>query len=173
MSTWTDDLLEPLVRALDAIPAPLAVVLLAFNPVGEVRVSVPVGVLVYGMGWAEAVVWSLAGNLLVAPAAHWLYPRLEALLRRWRRTEAVLEWVFARTRRKVSPRGERIEESAVFLSVALVVLPGAGAWTGALLMHLFGLPRRAAWPWFYAGVVAAVFLMALLVTTGRFAYSAA
>lgn len=167
---WWNGFLAPLVEALAAVPAPLAVMLLAWNPLGEVRVSVPAGILFYGMGWAEAVVWSLLGNLLVGPTAWWLFPRLEALLGRWGPSRRVLERVFARTRRRVGPRGERIEESVVLLSIALVPLPGAGAWTGGLLVHLFGLSPRKVWPWFYAGVVVATFLMAALVETGRWAF---
>ncbi len=170
MAEWWGAFLGPLVEALGGIPAPLAIAFLAWNPLGEVRVSVPVAILVYDMGWGEAVVWSLIGSILVAPTAYWFYPRIEALLGRWNWSKASLEWIFARTRRKVSPRGERIEESAVFLSIVAVPIPGAGAWTGGLLMHLFGLRKRDAWPWFYAGVVGATFLMVILVETGRWAF---
>jgi len=156
------------VALFEALPGPLAVIALAFSPVGEVRISVPVAILVYHMSWGEAVVWSLLGNLAVAPAAAWVYRAGERGLRRWERGARVLDRVYARTRSRQSARIERLEEAAVALFIAVPV-PGSGAWAGVLVAHVFGLTWKKAWSYYYAGVVAATFLVTVLVETGRWA----
>lgn len=153
---------------LDGIPPAIAVMLLAFSPVGEVRVSIPVAMLVYDMGWGEAIVWSLIGNLAVAPVAAWIYAAAEKLLRRGERTAALLDRIYERTRNKNSKRVERMQEAAVALFIAVPV-PGSGAWSGVLVAHVFGLQWKKAWSYYYAGVVISTFVVAILVATGRWA----
>ncbi len=153
---------------LQALPPPLVIMILAFSPVGEVRVSVPVAMLHYDMGWGEAIVWSLAGNLAVAPAATYVYRGLEAIFRRWQRGALWLDRVYARTRRKQNARIEKLEEAAVAAFIAVPV-PGSGAWSGVLVAHVFGLRWKKAWSYYYAGVVASTFLVTMLVVTGRWA----
>lgn len=155
---------------LAALPPPLVVVVLAFSPLGEVRASVPVAMLHYGMGWGEAVVWSLLGNLAVAPAAAWAYPRLEAWLRRSPRIDAGLTRLTDRTRRRHGARVQRLQAAAV-TGVIAVPLPGTGAWTGVLVAHLFGLRWRDAWMHYYAGVVIATFLVTVLVASGNWVFA--
>ena len=146
-----------------------AVIGLAFSPVGEVRASVPVGMLHYGMGWAEAFTWSLLGNLLVLPVAWCAYPRIERLLRRWRWADAGLDRLYARTRARSGKKVERWEEFAVALLIA-VPIPGSGAWTGVLVAHVFGLTWRKVAPAFYVGVVGATALATALVQAGLSAF---
>lgn len=164
---WLTDLVDATVSALDFLPDAIVVMLLAFSPLGEVRLSVPVGMLVYCMSWGEAAVWSLFGNLLVAPAAVWLYPRLEQLVRKWGRGDRFLDRVYARTHGKEGGRVERWKEAAVALFIA-VPLPGSGAWAGVLLAHIFGMHWKHTWRYYYAGVAAATALVTFLVATGRF-----
>ncbi|MGB1586202.1 MAG: COG2426 family protein [Thermoplasmatota archaeon] len=157
-----------LVELVEGIPPAIAVMLLAFSPVGEVRVSIPVAMLVYDMGWGEAIVWSLIGNLAVAPVAAWLYVQLERILRRGEQASRWLDRLFERTRTKNSARVERMQEAAVALFIAIPI-PGSGAWTGVLVAHVFGLTWKKAWSYYYSGVVIATFLVAVLVQTGRWA----
>ena len=154
---------------LALVPAPFVVMALAFSPLGEVRLAVPVAVLQYGMGWAEAFVWSLAGNLLVLPVAAWTYPRLEALLRRWGRAGRLLDRIEARMRRRSGRRVERYEEAAVGAVIA-VPLPASGAWTGVLVAHFFGLPWRKVAPAYCVGCVAATAIAVALVEAGLLAF---
>lgn len=153
---------------LEALPPALVVVLLAFSPVGEVRISIPVAMLVYDMGWGEAIVWSLLGNLAVAPVAAWFYVQVERLLRRGERASRMLDRMYERTRTKNSARVERLQEAAVALFIAIPV-PGSGAWSGVLVAHVFGLTWKKAWSYYYSGVVIATFLVTILVATGRWA----
>jgi uncharacterized membrane protein len=161
-------IIEWLLQLFDALPAPVAVMALAFSPIGEVRVSIPVAILHFDMGWGEAIVWSLIGNILVAPVATWFYRGSEHLLRRSERGARTLDRLWARTRRKQSTRIKHLEEAAVALFIA-IPLPGSGAWSGVLVAHVFGLEWRKTWSYFYAGVVASTFLVAGLVVTGRWA----
>ncbi len=89
----------------------------------------------------------------------------EGLLLRWRVSRILLEWLFARTRRK----GRWIERAGPAALVLLVAipLPGTGAWTGAIAARLFGIPTRAALLWITVGVLIAG-IVVLLVSLGLF-----
>ncbi len=162
-------IIDGVVHVLDVVPAPLAIMILAALPVGEVRVSIPVAILHYKMGWGEAITWSLIGNLGVIPLIWWLLPHVEALLRRSARLDRGIDWLYDRTRRKVSRKVERYREAAILGFIA-IPLPGTGAWAGVLVAYLFGFQWRRAWPEFYAGVVLACFITAIVVETGSFAF---
>lgn len=158
---------EQLTEWLQALPIPdqLAVFLLAMSPIGEVRMSIPVGILGFRMGWAEAFTWSLLGNLMVVPILTVALPWVERLLRKNRRTETMLEWTFDRTRRKADDKVRRYQEYAVFLFIATPI-PGTGAWTGVLVAHLFGLRFMESIRYYYAGIVAACIIATALVQLG-------
>lgn len=154
---------------IEQLPGPVAVMLLAFSPVGEVRVSVPVGILAYDMGWGEVIVWSLIGNLAVAPVATWFYRWVEWLARKADWLNRLLDRMYGRTRHKESARIEKWQEAAVALFIA-VPFPGSGAWSGVLVAHVFGLQWKKTWSYYYAGVVASTFLVTILVVTGNWVF---
>lgn len=156
---------EWLAETFSVFPHELAVFLLAMSPVGEVRMSIPVGILAFGMGWAEAFTWSLLGNLMVVPLLTYFLPKFEGLLRRSQRTERMLEWTFERTRKKADDKVRRYQEFALFLFIATPV-PGTGAWTGVVVSHLFGLRFRDSIRFYYAGIVTACIIATALVQLG-------
>ncbi len=156
---------EQLADAFSVFPKELAVFLLAMSPVGEVRMSIPVGILAFDMGWAEAFTWSLLGNLMVVPILTWVLPRFERLMRKRPRTERMLEWTFDRTRKKASEKVRRYQSYAVFLFIATPI-PGTGAWTGVMVAHLFGLTFKESIRYYYAGIVAACIIATALVQLG-------
>lgn len=159
-----------LAEFFSVFPGPIAVFLLAMSPIGEVRMSIPIAKLAYGMGWAEAFTWSLLGNLAVIPLATWLYPVLERGLRRWDRADRFFERMYEKTRKRHSEKIERLEEFAVFGFIATPV-PGTGAWSGVLAAHVFGLPLRKTWRFYYAGIVTACLLTVILVELGVWGFN--
>ncbi len=163
---WLQDLVDRIVDDLSWLPDPFVVMILAFSPLGEVRVSVPVAMFVFDMGWGEAAVWSLVGNLAVAPFAAWLYPATERLVRRSERGERIVERIFAKTQAKQGEKVAKWKEAAIALFIAIPV-PGSGAWTGIFVAHIFGLRWKDSWRYFYAGVVGATALVTFLTATGR------
>lgn len=156
---------EQLAELFGVFPPELAVFLLSMSPVGEVRMSIPVGIIAFDMHWSGAFVWALLGNLMVVPLLTVALPTLERLMRRSKRTERMLEWTFERTRKKAGSKVNRYQEFAVFLFIA-TPLPGTGAWTGVVVSHLFGLPFKQSIRYYYAGIVAACIIATSLVQLG-------
>ncbi len=159
-----------LAEAFAFFPAPLAVVLLAISPIGEVRLAIPVAILAYGMGWAEAFTWALIGNLFVVPISTWFYPALERGVRKWGLAARVLDKAFSRTRRKTEQRVVTLKEVAVFGFIATPI-PGTGAWSGVLVAHIFGLPLRETWRYYYAGIVVACLVTTAAVQAGVWGFN--
>lgn len=150
---------------LEVVGPPVIVMLLAASPLGEVRVSIPVALLQFDMGWAQAVVWSLLGNFGIVPAIWFLLPHVERLVRRSARIDRGLDRVFDRTRRRASRRVARSQEAALWAFVAIPI-PGTGVWTATLVAYLFGLRWRQSWPYLYAGSTSACFILVGLVEAG-------
>lgn len=133
-------------------------------PITELRGGIPLAI---SQGYAPAAAFLLAilGNLLIVPLLLVGLEYGEDLLLRWRASRILLQWVFARTRRK----GRLIERAGPAALVLLVAipLPGTGAWTGAIAARLFGIPMRVALPWIGVGVLIAGIIV-LLVSLGLF-----
>jgi len=125
-------------------------------PVIELRGGIPLA-LSQGFAPASAFALALAGNLAVVPVLLWGFTWMESLLMRWTFTRNIMEWVFARSRRK----GQWIKRWG-FIGLLLLVaipLPGTGAWTGAIAARLLGLPNKRALPWIALGVLIAGILV--------------
>jgi len=127
-------------------------------PVLELRGGIPLA-LAYGSSAAGALALALTGNLLIAPVLLALLGHLEPWLVSWRGTRAIMQWLYERTRRKET-WVRRLGPPALLLFVA-IPMPGTGAWTGALVAHFLGIPRRAAIAWISLGVVIAGVLVLL------------
>ena len=163
---WLQDTVDGIVDSLSWLPDPIVVIILAFSPLGEVRISVPVAMFVFDMGWGEAAVWSLIGNLAVAPFAAWLYPAAERAIRRTDRGDRYIERLYAKTQARQGGTVAKWKEAAIALFIAIPI-PGSGAWTGVLVAHIFGMHWKDSWRYFYAGVVGATALVTFLAATGR------
>jgi uncharacterized membrane protein len=138
---------------MDALSV-LKVVGLSAAPISELRGGLPLA-LSLGMHPAAAYSLAVAGNLLPVPFLLWGLSRLLALLprlpERWRGpVERYLAW----QKRRHLRRFARLGDVALVLVVA-VPLPATGAWTGALLAALLGIPPRRALPLITLGVLLA------------------
>ena len=132
----------------------LKVVGLSAAPISELRGGLPLA-LSLGMHPAAAYLLAVAGNLLPVPFLLWGLSRLLGLLprlpERWRGpVERYLAW----QKRRHLRRFARLGDVALVLVVA-VPLPATGAWTGALLAALLGIPPRRALPLITLGVLLA------------------
>jgi len=140
--------------------------LLAMTPVGELRLSLPIALTIYNLNWFWAFFISVLGNLapivflllFLEPVSRWLSNNFKIF-------QKFFTWLFERTRRKSSPRIERYGEIALVSFVA-VPLPLTGAWTGALVAFLFGIPFKKSFPLISLGVAIAGLIVLILIRTG-------
>jgi uncharacterized membrane protein len=143
----------------------LVVVAIAALPIVELRGAVPVGILVLGMPWWQAVLWSVLGNIAPIILVLLLLERIVALLGRIRLFRRFFDWLFARARSK----SESIQKYE-FWGLATFVgipLPGTGAWTGAVAAEVLGLPYWKALSSIFIGVLMAAVVVTFLSVLGK------
>jgi uncharacterized membrane protein len=136
------------------------------TPIGELRLSIPLGIWVLKMPWYQAFLISLVGN--VVPVL-FLVPGLERISR-WLQAfpnplGAFLTWRARRLREAHAERFQRYGYAALALFVG-VPLPLTGAWTGSLLAWAFQVPWQAAIPVIGTGVLMAGVIVTALTVAG-------
>lgn len=103
----------------------------------HVGFSAPTVLLEHEIAWYYALPVCIFGNLLPVPFLLRYLDPLARLLSRVGILGRLIEWVFAKTRRR-GRLVEKYERIGLILIVA-IPLPGTGAWTGVLVAFLLGL----------------------------------
>jgi len=156
------NLVDSLVELLAGVPPPLATIILAMVPIGELRGALPVALLVYQLPIVAAVVLSILGNILPVYFLLVFFEHVAAFLERrggW--GKQFLDWLYERTRRKLADQVERYGPWALALFVA-IPLPVTGAWTGTLAAFVFGLSKPKAFMAILLGLVGSAFIVTIL-----------
>ncbi|MCS3923091.1 COG2426 family protein [Methanosalsum natronophilum] len=130
---------EILFEWLINIPPWLSVIFLSTIPFGELRVSIPFGLTVYGMDPISVYFLAIIGNLIpVFILLPYLEPVSIYLRNRFRIFDLFFTWLFDRTRVKHTEKFERYGTLALILFVS-VPLPVTGAWTACAAAFVFGI----------------------------------
>jgi len=134
----------------------LAVVIISMMPLVELRGAVPIGTAA-GMPWYEVLPLAYIGNMLPIPFVLFFGEKLL----NWLGTLRPLKGVVSGYRNKLESKKTQVTKYAklgLFLFVAIPV-PGTGAWTGAFVAALLGMPRLKAFFTIALGVAAAGIIM--------------
>ncbi|MDP3057115.1 MAG: small multi-drug export protein [bacterium] len=143
----------------------LATFLTAMTPIGELRAAIPLAIGVYKMSPANALFWSISGNIAIAVLLiRFLCPAVKILTRRLPFLKRFLWKVLLKTRKNYYKKHENWGSLALVMFVA-IPLPMTGAWTAAIIAFLFGIPFCRALALISAGIIIAGFLV-LGVTLG-------
>ncbi len=135
-----------IVNFFSGFPRELAIFLIAFIPVTELRVSIPLAIKAYGLTPAAAWFYSVAGTyfvmvmivLLLDPISKFL-SKIIPLLGRF------FEWLFEHTRKKADKKIEKYGSWAILI-LAATPIPLLGGMTGALAAFVFGVPLKKSLP---------------------------
>lgn len=146
------------------LPDPLVVATVSALPVVELRAGVPLGFLL-GVSPLQTFILAVLGNL--APIA----PTL--LLLRLGVVQRVSGRLLDRARRKAETLGNSESRATALALFVGVPLPGTGAWTGALIAFVLGMPIGTAMGALTAGVVMAGMIMTALCALGKYGAIAA
>jgi len=144
------------------ISAYLKVFIAASLPIGELRLSVPLGIGYYNLKWQTVLLWSFLGNMLPAILLLWLLEPLSKFLRKhFNIFERFFTWLFARTRKKHTKMFDVWGAIALMIFVA-IPLPGTGGWTAAAAAFVFNIDFKEALPLIALGVLIAGVIVIVL-----------
>ncbi len=124
------------------IPSILKTAFWAILPLVEIRASIPMGYLEYGLElWQSVVVSVVAGILLTWALVYGLPVLVYYTQRHIYFLHQILEWFLERTRRKHSQKMILLGDIMLITFVA-IPLPGSGVWSGVLVSYLFGVSKK-------------------------------
>jgi uncharacterized membrane protein len=132
-------------------PAELATFLMAAIPVTELRASIPIAIIEYGLSPFWAWFWSVLGNtimgalvvIVVKPISRRVIDQIGFLRGLWKRYTD-------RIHRNNAKKFERWGALALVAFVA-IPLPVTGAFTGAVAASIFQIPFKKAVPLLFLG----------------------
>lgn len=145
-------------------PDEAVVFTLAALPVLELRGAIPVG---YWMRLdpVRLTILSVLGNMVPVPFIILYLKKLASFLsRKSASATRIMDLLFERARRKAAPV-EEFQWLGLMLFVA-VPFPGTGAWTGAIIASVLGMPFWSGFSANFVGVVLAGLLVNLLMNLG-------
>lgn len=144
----------------------IKVFLLSMAPVGELRLSIPIGVAVYHLNIAVVFLVAVAGNFLPAMSVLLIFKKIAPILSK---KYKIFEFLFDKWGTKVLKRHSGKIQKYGVVGLALLVgvpLPFTGAYTGSLLAVLMELPFKKSVAAIFAGIVASGVIVSFLVIFG-------
>jgi uncharacterized membrane protein len=130
-------------------------------PWWESRYAIPAAILIFEWDWWQALPIAVIGNMLPIPFILLFFHIAEKWLRNYKTWSRLMDWLFARTRKRADSKIRKYKYIGLILFVA-VPLPFTGAWTGALIAYLFDLDIKKSIITIFIGVLIAAFIMAAL-----------
>lgn len=137
----------------------LALLLISFLPIVELRGAVPVGIAL-GLPWYEVLTIAVIGNMLPVPFILLLCRKIM----RWLKSKPRFAAFAQKIEGKLMSRSKNLKTKLglglrIFIAIPL---PGTGAWTGAGIAALLGLPLRKSLVEIFFGVVIAGIIMTIV-----------
>ena len=136
------------------------------TPIGELRISIPMGIAVYHIDAVLVFFVSVIGNLVPAIFLLLFLKKVsEYLSRKSTLFNRAFSWWESNARKR---HYEKVQKyGAIGLALFVVVpLPLTGAWTGALLATMMNLPLKKSIPAILCGVFAAGLIVTATVMFG-------
>ena len=160
-------MIEKIIELLGNIPEPLIVLILSMIPIGELRGSIPVGILEYNLSIPVVYFISVIGNLVPIVFILLFLDKIDIWLRkRSKKFATFLDWLYKRTYKR---GGKQFKKWGAIALVAFVAipLPITGAWSGAVLALLFNVPFKKALSLIAIGVIISGVIVTILTITAR------
>jgi uncharacterized membrane protein len=142
-------------------PPEIATMIVGAAPISELRGAIPLAYGVYNFSILKAFFFSFIGNAIPVFLVTFLMEVAYKILSRFANFKKFFEWLFDRTRRKISGQYLKYGEIALVIFVA-IPLPMTGAWTGALAAWLLGIKPKVAIPLVLLGVLIAGIIVSIL-----------
>lgn len=150
------------VELFQNLPPRLAIVLIAFIPITELRAAIPIGLFVYDMPVWEAFLLPVLADIIVAAIIIYsLGPIYNFFNGRLKIIDRLFNWLLERTRKKFFHKYETWGNIALMIFVA-IPLPITGAWTASAASWLFGIPKKRSLFYISLGVIISAVIVTLI-----------
>lgn len=144
----------------------LKVFLLSMTPFGELRLAIPVGLLVYKLDVVSVFLVSIIGNLIPALFIKLFFEKLSLYFSKKSKTFLkLINWWESNTIRKHSHKIEKYEFIGLMLFVG-IPLPLTGAYTGSLLAVLMKIPFKKSILAIFGGIIISGLIVSSLIIFG-------
>jgi uncharacterized membrane protein len=140
------------------LPEWVQIFLFSMFPWLEARYIIPYSMLSFGWEWWQAFPLAILGNILPIPFILLFFRRVEKFLRKYSFWVKIMDWLFARTRKKADNKITKYSYLGLFVFVALPI-PFTGGWTGALIAYLFDLKFSKSLIAICLGIITAALIM--------------
>lgn len=148
------------------MPDELIVLFTAMVPVGELRASIPLGLITLSMPLSKVFTISVLGNLIPAPFLLILLRLAGSNVEQMQNPLGqVLRWRTNKIRTKYPSAIGRYAIGIIFLLVA-IPLPLTGMWTACLASWTLNVPFRHALIGISLGIVTAGIIVSILIELG-------
>ena len=135
-------------------------------PVGELRLSIPLGIIVLDLPIFSVFLFSVIGNSIPVII---LIPVIQKVARFAEGLPRPLSTIFIWRVDRLSRTNGQLFNKYGFLALLVLVaipLPFTGAWTGCLASWIFGIPSRKSIPTIILGIFVAGIIVTCLVVLG-------
>lgn len=142
----------------EMIPSWFWIFFTSMIPWWESRYAIPMAMVYFNWEWWQAVPIAVIGNILPIPFILLFFHYAEKFLRNYKFWTKIMDWLFAKTRRRADAKIRKYEHLGLLLFVA-IPLPFTGAWTGALIAYLFDLKFTKSLITIFVGIIIAAAIM--------------
>ncbi|WKY48503.1 small multi-drug export protein [Eubacteriaceae bacterium ES3] len=155
---------ETIISLLAFLPDWFEILLVSAIPVVELRGSIPLGILVYGMPYIQTYLLGVLGSLIPAPFILAFIPAILNWMAKTKVFGSLAQWIIRKGMKK-SDKIARTKFFGLFFFVA-IPLPGTGVWTGCLAASLMGMEFRQSMISVILGTMTAGLIVTMLVAGG-------
>ena len=144
----------------------LKILFAAMTPIGELRFSIPLGIITLDMVWYKVLLLSVAGNIVPVPILLVTIDRINNFLQAHPNVlTKFLNWRANNIRKYYSSRWKKY--GLVFLVILVAIpLPFTGAWTGSVAAWVFHIPKRKAMPLIVLGIMISGLIVTFITISG-------
>ena len=139
--------------------------ILSMLPVTECRLTIPFGILVFGLPWYLVLPICVISNAGIGVFLVFALDWLINIFNKISFFKPIIERLVMSSKAKYQ-RYNRFKSSGLLLFVGIPI-PGTGAWTGALVSYVIGLNKGLSMLSIVQGVILSGIIMTILSLTGK------
>ena len=135
----------------------LIIAFISMLPWIELRLAIPLGIIVYGLDPAGVALVAICANILVFPPLHFILTHFYEKFKN--------VWIVKRTILKIrKSSGPKVMRYGFFglITFVAIPLPVTGAWTGTLIAWLIGMDKKEAFIAISSGIIIAGLLVTII-----------